>query len=90
MSDSPQMQPADALAFLVFQASSKAIVSLGVGRAPEAAVRVELAGKWNRGAEDAPVLVMTPKLAREWATHLAEVADAAERDLETYLSKDGP
>lgn len=75
----------DSRTFLVFGAFSESMISLGLGRGPEPSVRCDLTGKWNHGAEDKPVLMMSPQLAREWASHLLEVADAAERDLLTYV-----
>lgn len=80
----------DSRTFLVFGAFSESMLSLGVGRGPEPCVRADLTGKWNHGAEDKPVLMMSPDVAREWAKHLAECADAAERDVATYLSGINP
>lgn len=76
----------DSRTFLVFGVFTESMVSLGAGRAPEPAVRADLTGKWNHGAEDKPVLLLQPDLAREWAQTLLTAADAAERDVRTWLA----
>lgn len=53
--------------------------------APRALVRSDLTGKWNHGAEDKPVLIISPETAREWGATLSEAADAAEADLARFL-----
>ena len=58
----------------------------GVGKAPVPVVRADLTGKWYRGAEDRPVLLMGPETAREWGQALIEAADASERDVALYVS----
>ena len=80
----------DSRTFLVFGAFSESMLGMTLGVAPAALVRADLTGKWNHGAEDKPVLMMAPGVAREWAKHLSECADAAERDLTTYLSGINP
>lgn len=75
----------DTRTFLVFGAFTETMISLGAGRAPRGVVRTDLTGKWNHGAEDKPVLVLEPGLAREWGALLLEAAEAAEADLERYL-----
>ena len=76
----------DTRTFLVFGAFTESQLGIAFGEQPRALVRSDLTGKWNRGAKDEPVLMMEPAVAREWASHLVEGADAAERDLATYLS----
>lgn len=71
--------------FLVFGAFTESMVGTSLGTGPAPIVRADLTGKWNHGAEDKPVLMMSPEVAREWARHLKEGADAAEKDLKTYL-----
>lgn len=80
----------DSRTFLVFDAFSESMLGLTFGKAPRSLVRADLTGKWNHGAEDKPVLMMSPDVAREWSKTLAECADAAERDLVTYLSGRNP
>ena len=76
----------DSRTFLVFGAFSESQVGLAAGKAPRALVRADLTGKWNHGSEDKPVLMMSPETAREWAAHLVSCANAADRDLQTYLA----
>ncbi len=76
----------DTRTFLVFGAFTETMVGLALGHNPEAIVRADLTGKWNHGAHDKPVLMMRPELAREWAGLLLVAADAAEGDLERYLT----
>lgn len=80
----------DSRTFLVFGAFSESMISLSLGEEPAPCVRADLTGKWNHGAEDKPVLMMSPEVAREWAKHLDECADAAERDIVTYLAGINP
>ncbi|MCA1571969.1 MAG: hypothetical protein LC798_16990 [Chloroflexi bacterium] len=47
-------------------------------------VRADLTGKWWRGADDTPVLMMSPTTAREWGALLIEGAGAAERDVAIF------
>ena len=53
---------------------------------PTPVVRADLTGKWYRGSEDKPVLLMAPEIAREWGQALIEAADASERDVALYMS----
>lgn len=80
----------DTRTFLVFGAFTESMIVATLGKAPRPSVRCDLTGRWNHGAEDKPVLVVSPEVAREWAAHLRECADAAERDLVTYLAGVNP
>ncbi len=75
----------DSRTFLTFGAFTESMVGCALGKAPRALVRADLTGKWNHGAEDKPVLMMSPELAREWAANLVECAEAAEGDLARFL-----
>lgn len=76
----------DGRTFLVFGAFTESMLGLTLGEAPRPLVRADLTGKWNHGADDQPVLMLAPGTARDWAKSLTEAAEAAERDLVTYLS----
>lgn len=76
--------------FLVFGAFVESQLGLTLGQEPRALVRCDLTGKWNKGAKDEPVLMMDPGLAREFGQYLTECADAADRDLVTYLGGHHP
>ncbi len=75
----------DTRTFLVFGAFVESMLGASLGHEPRPLVRCDLTGKWNHGAEDKPVLMLSPEVAREWATIMLEAADAAERDVSTYL-----
>lgn len=80
----------DSRTFLVFGAFTESMIGATLGEAPRALVRADLTGKWNHGAEDKPVLMMSPEVAREWGQTLTVAADAAERDVTTYLGGINP
>lgn len=75
----------DTRTFLVFGVFMETMVGMALGKDPRALVRLDLKGKWNHGAEDKPVLILNPVLARELAGLLTEGADAADGDLARYL-----
>ena len=59
--------------------AAKTLVS-GQGVSAPDGVGVDLAGKWNHGAQDTLSLIVHPDIAREWARDLLAAADAAEAD----------
>jgi hypothetical protein len=72
--------------FNVHGAYTESMVGLRTGGGPTPVVRADLTGKWYRGGEDKPVLLMCPDTAREWGQALIEAAAAAEHDVAIYVS----
>lgn len=93
MSDEPAPQPEERTAelfdptktqtFLANGFAVESILGIAAGHAPDALVALSVTGRWNHGAEDRIVVLMSPQTAEELGD-LRDVAAAARKDLDDY------